>query len=177
MSRRGRRYAVKRSKDLVWVTSIIDASLLEVTPTDILDVVLSGDWSLGNAGFDRCTLMAVRGCIAYAQVAAATAAESTGMYMAMYVTSTDVAANSMDPSVATEYVTNDVIWTDAISMTTNTGTSAAQLGRQLDIRARRKLTTASRVSLAAVVGGADTGTPRMNFNGIVRALLRLDPPS
>ena len=178
MARRARvRRAVKRHKDLVWITSIMDASLLESTPTDILDVVLSGDWSLGNTGFDRCTLIAVRGWMSATQTTASTAGESTAVYGAMYVTNGDVPSNSMDPSVATEFVTNDTIWTYGMglgSMTASVG--IVQHNWELQVKAKRKLSTASRVSIAAVVAGADTGTPRVSFNGCVRALLMLDPP-
>lgn len=170
------RRAVKRSRDLVWVTTIIEASILESTPTDIGQIVVSGDWSNGNVGFDRCTLMAVRGWLSLAQAAAATAAEATGVYMAMYVTDGSVALNSMDPAVATEYVQFDTIWTNGTCMTANTGNQPADvMSRQLDIKARRKLTTASEVRLAASMS-SDTATPRANFNGCIRALLRLDPP-
>jgi len=176
VAKRTFRRSVRRHKDLVWITTIIDASVLEVTPTDIGQIVLSGDWSGGNVGFDRCTLMGIRGWLSATQSAVATAGETTGMYGALYVTDGQVPANAMDASVATEYAIFDTIWTFGCGMTSVSNVSTSQNNWSLDVKAKRKLTTAQDVRLAVVVGGADTGSPRMGFNGCVRALLMLDPP-
>ncbi len=171
-ARRVRR-AVRRAKDLVWITTIVEASVAE-TALDIAQVLVSADWSGGNVGFDRCTLMAVRGWIGMAQIAASTANEATGLWLALYVTDGSLALNNMDPQVATEYVQFDTLWTDGLAISTSS-TSAAMKATQLDIKARRKLTTASEVRLAASMP-TDTATPRVNVVGCVRALVRLDPP-
>jgi len=175
MARARFRRSVKRSKDLVWITTIVEASLLDPTVTDVAIAVTPSDWSGGNAGFDRCTLMAIRGWLGYAQQAASTAAEATALWLAMYVTDSQVAANSMDPSGATEYTQFDTLWTDGLALTLSTGTGAPIISRQLDLRARRKLSTAQDVRLAGVVP-TDTASPRVNVCGCIRALLRLDPP-
>jgi len=162
----------RRKGDLVWVTTVIAASILEATPTDIGLLVIPSDWG-DQAGFDRCTLMGIRGWLGFSQQAAATAADATGCYLAIYVTDASVAANSMDPSTATEYQDFDTIFTDGMSLTQTTGTAGFQVSRQLDIKARRKLTSASSVRVALTVDG-DTATPRVNVNGVVRSLLKLD---
>ena len=176
MARARIRRSVKRSKDLIWVTTMIEASILENTPTDICIAVTPSDWSGGNIGFDRATLMSVRGWISYSQQAAATAAEATGMYLALYLTDVQVAANAMDPSNATEYSAFDTLWTDGMSLTATTGTAGPFLARQLDVRSRRRMTTQTDVRIAAQVSADTAGAPRVNFNGCVRSLLRLDPP-
>jgi len=114
------------------------------------------------------------GIMAAVLYVAATAADATGCYMAIYVSDQSVAANSMDPSTATEYQDFDTLWTDGFSLTQTTGTAGFQISRQLDIRARRRITSASAVKLAMVVDG-DTATPRVNCNGVVRTLLKLTP--
>jgi len=172
--RRGfaRRSSRAKNGDLIWVTTIIQASLLESTPTDIGLLVIPADWSL-SGGFDRATLMGMRGWIGWSQQAAATAADASGAYWAIYVTDQAVAANSMDPASATEYSDFDTIFSDGISLTQTTGTAGPQVARQLEVKARRKLTSASSVRLAASVD-SDTATPRVNFNGVIRSLLKLD---
>lgn len=172
--RKGRVMRASRKKgDLVWITTVIAASTLEATPVDIGLLVIPSDWG-NQQGFDRATVMGIRGWLGWSQQAAATAADATGCYMAIYVTDQSVAANSMDPSTATEYQDFDTLWTDGFSLTQTTGTAGPFPGRQLDIRARRRITSASAVKLAMLVDG-DTGTPRVNVNGVVRTLLKLTP--
>jgi len=173
-ARRGgfRRSGRSKKGDLIWVTTIVQASLLESTPTDIGLLVIPSDWSI-TGGFDRATLMGIRGWLATSQTAAATAADASGAYAAIYVTDQAVAANSMDPSSATEYADFDTLWSDGLCLTTTTGTAGPNPAMQLVIKTRRKLTSASSVRLAAAVD-ADTATPRVNWNGVIRCLLKLD---
>ena len=171
--RRGVRRAVRRKGDLVWITTVIAASTLEATPNDIGLLVIPSDWG-NQQGFDRATVMGIRGWLGFSQQAAATAADATGAYVAIYVTDQSVAANSMDPSTATEYQDFDTLWTDGFSLTQTTGTAGFTQSRQLDIKARRRITSASAVKLAITVDG-DTATPRVNTNGVVRTLLKLTP--
>jgi len=166
-----RRASSAKHGDLVWITTVIAASILEATPTDIGLIVIPSDWG-NQVGFDRATLMGIRGWLGWSQQAAATAADATGCYMAVYVTDQGISANSMDPSTATEYSDFDTIWTDGFSLSQTTGTAGSFPARQLDLKAKRKLTSASAVKLAVAVDG-DTGTPRVNFNAVFRALLKL----
>jgi hypothetical protein len=171
----GRRFVRRASSakhgDLVWITTVIAASLLEATPTDIGLIVIPSDWG-NQVGFDRATLMGIRGWLGWSQQAAATAADATGCYIAVYLTDASVAANSMDPGTATEYSDFDTIWTDGFSLSQTTGTAGPFPSRQLELKSKRKLTSTSAIKIAASVDG-DTGTPRVNFNGVFRALLKL----
>lgn len=174
MARRVRvvRRSSRRKGDLVWITTVVAASLLEATPTDYGLLVIPTDWG-NQQGFDRATLMGIRGWLGFSQQAAATAADATGFYTAIYVTDASVAANSMDASTATEYQDFDTIYTDGFSLTQTTGTAGFTQSRQLDIKSRRRLTSASSVRIAGTVDG-DTATPRVNINGVIRTLLKLD---
>jgi len=165
------RRASKRRQDLVWVTTVVAASLLESTPTDIGLLVIPSDWAV-TAGFEHCTLMGIRGWLSWTQEAAATAADATGTYMAIYVTDQAVAANSMDPTTATEYSDFDILWTDGGSLNTGAGTGQPFPARQLEIKTRRRLTSVQSVRLAAAVDG-DTATPRVGYNGVIRSLLKV----
>ena len=170
--RRGRRSFSRKKGDLIWITTVVAASILETTVVDYGLLVIPSDWG-SQTGFDRATLMGIRGWLAYSQQAAAKAGDASGFYTAIYVTDASVAVNNMDPSTATEYQDFDTIWTDGLSLTTTTGTAGPMLGRQLDIKAKRKLTSASSVRISGFVD-TDTATPRVNVNGVIRSLLKLD---
>jgi len=163
------RRAVKRVKDMIWITTTWQASLLETAGIDIVDVVIPGDWGT-IAGFDRATLIACRGWWAGAQVAAGTATDIPGIWLAMYVCGLDSPANTMDPYDASSYVNYDVLWTGGLIGEAST---RAQPPMEMTVKSKRKLTSGQEVRLAATVP-ADTGTPRFNVGGTIRALLQLD---
>jgi len=159
-----------RKGNLVWITNVIEASILEIAGLDIGDLVVPSDWE--GQGFDRCTLMGIRGWLGAAQAAAATAADACGLYLAIYVT--DQQSGAMAPGIATDYTTYDVLWT-AGSAASPTGATAqpAQYGQQVEVKARRRLTSAQEVRMVAGLT-TDTATPRYKINGVIRALLKTD---
>jgi len=171
--RRSFRRMRRGHRDLIWITTLIQASILEATVTDIADLVIPADWST-VAGFDRATLLGVRGWLATQPVAAGTATEASCMFGAMYVTDAGVAANSFNPSDANEYIDFDTIWTFGSTIGGSTTLGADQAYHEVEVKAKRKLTSAQRISIAAVVP-TDTAAPRINFAGCVRCLLQLDP--
>jgi len=164
------RRAVKRHRDLVWITTIVQASVLEATPTDIALLVLPADWSI-TGGMERCTLLGMRGWLCQCQTTVGTAADATGGYGAIYKCGHEVPLNTMDPSVATEYADNDVFFSFGCGVNSQVAAPLAPL--MLDVKSKRKLTSADTLRLAYVVD-ADTATPRVNVNGVVRSLLQLD---
>jgi len=170
--RRFARRAVRKSRDLIWITTVIQAATLETAGLDIADLVIPADWSL-SAGFDRATLMSIRGWLALSQTATGTAAEAPGAYLAIYLAEQLTPANQMDPTNAVDYANFDVIYTDGMAGV-GTVSAAGMRGMQIDVRSRRKLTSASEIRLAIAVP-VDTATPRFNTTGVLRCLLKLDP--
>ena len=166
------RRSVKRSRDLIWITTIVQASVLESTPTDVALLVIPADW-VSNTGFDRATLLGMRGWFVAYQATAGTSADATGGYGAIYMCDEGVTANSMDPSTAGEYADFDVLFTFGCAFATTAG--APIRPEQLEVKARRKMTSASSIRMAVAVD-ADTAAPRMNVNGVIRSLIQLDPP-
>jgi len=168
------RRAVKRQKDLIWVTTLCQAASLETGASglDIVDLVIPGDWSL-SAGFDRATLMGIRGWLGIAQTATGTASDAPGAAYAIYLCEQLTPANQMDPMNAVDYANFDVIYTDGICGVGSV-TGKGERGQQLDIKARRKLTSATEVRFAVGIP-TDTATPRFNAFGCFRCLLKLDP--
>jgi len=167
---RVRRFA-KRNRDLIWITTIVQASVLESTPIDAALLVIPGDWSGGNVGFDRATVLGIRGWLNISQATVGTSADATGAYAAIYLTDAAVATNSMDPSDAAEYAIFDVLYTDGVCI--NATSAGPAETRQVNVKARRKITSAQSVRLAFSLD-ADTASPRCNINGVLRTLLQLD---
>jgi len=168
------RRGAKRSKDLIWVTTIVQAATLETASAgvDIAQLVIPGDWSL-SAGFDRATLMGIRGWLGTTQSATGTAAEAPGAWYAIYLCEQLTPAGSMDPQNAVDYANFDVLWTHGF---TGVGslTAGGFMGQQIEVKARRKITSATEIRMAISVP-ADTATPRFNTTGVLRCLLKLDP--
>ena len=163
----------RRSRDLIWITTIIETSLLEGT-ADIGLLVIPTDWS-ANSGFDRATILGIRGWLHLAQLAASTAVDATGIFLSIYKTDQAVPVNSNDPSLAAEYNVNDTLWTGGAALNLTTGTSSPMPPFELNIKARRKFSTADSLRLAYTIP-TDAATPRVNVIGCIRTLLQLDPP-
>jgi len=161
--------AAKRTKDLIWVTTTFQASLVETAGIDIVDIVIPTDWATA-AGFDRCTLLGIRGWYCVAQTAAGTAVDIPGIWLAIYVSAKDAVNDLMDPFLAQSYVDYDTLWTGGYIGEASTRT---QPPRDFAIKTKRKLSSAQELRMAATVP-ADTATPRFNVGGTIRALLQLD---
>lgn len=167
----GRR-SIRRKGNLTWITVVVKASVLENVATQIAQLVIPSDWSIAT-GFDRATLLAVRGWLTVTQQGAATAAEATAAYWA--VACQDVSsADVMNPSVASDYDDYDVLYSGGLAMTAAAST-ASLVAPALDVqfKSKRRLTSQEEVSLFCFVD-IDTATPRANFNGVLRALIRTE---
>jgi len=150
----------------------MEASLLEGSVLDMVFLVIPADW-VATTGFDRATLLGMRGWYTFTPAAVGTAAESTAFYSAIYMCDEGVPANSMDPSVATEYADFDVLYSDGVAV--NATAIGPQSSHQLQVKVKRKLTSASQIRWSGFLA-TDTATPRVNANGVIRCLLQLDPP-
>jgi len=164
--------AVKRHRDLVWITTVFQASLLEGTGTDIAQILLASDWSSASVGFDRATLRSIRGWISFSQVAAGTAIDVPCCFAGLYICGQDSPANSFNPFDAGDYAIYDTLynWVQGGEASTR-----AQPAVPVNVKVMRKLNSGQQVRLAATVP-TDTATPRWNVSGIMRALVQLDPP-
>jgi hypothetical protein len=172
MARRARRMrSIKQQGDLIWITSVIAAVLLENTATVLSQIVIPSDWS-ANTGFDRCTLMRIRGWLSVVQSGAATAATPTAFYMAMLtkgINDADV-PNPADAQIYSDY---DTIWNDGMGLTAAvSSTQLSQRGSQLDIKSKRRLTSGTDLSLVGFLV-PDAATPRVEITGVVRALIKV----
>jgi len=114
--------------------------------------------------------MGIRGWWSSNQVGAATLTETSALYLAIYAS--DQGAGAMAPAVATDYTIYDTLWTSGMTFTSATGsTTAGYMGNQLEVRTRRRLTSAQEVRLGAGIT-TDTATPRVKINGVIRCLVK-----
>lgn len=164
--RRGRR----NGKNLTWITVVVKASLLENTPTQIAQLVIPSDWSLVT-GFDRATLVRIRGWLSIGQVTVGTSADATAAYAAIALQDGS-SADVMNPSVASDYDDYDVLWTGGCGVTAGAA-AGSYYAANIDIKAKRRLTTQEEVSLFTFLD-IDTAAPRVNYNGVLRALVQTD---
>jgi len=169
----GNSRAVKRSRELIWVSVGVQASLLETT-LDIASLVISADWAT-TAGFDRATILGLRGWLSVSQVATGTASDSPGVWLAIYKCGEDSPANSMSPFNAQDYVDFDVLWCGGQGGGISTTGANTWPSVDINVKARRKINSGEQLRLAATVA-TDTASPRFNVNGMLRTLLQLDPP-
>jgi len=174
MSRRSPiRRASQRARDLIWVSVGVQASLLETT-LDIAQLVVSADWAV-SAGFDRATLLGIRGWLSIAQYVTGTGTDVPGIWLAVYKCGEDSPANSMSPFDAQDYVDFDVLWCGGQSGGVSTTGANTYRSMEVNIKSRRKITSGDQIRLAATVV-TDTGSPRFGVSGMLRCLLQLDPP-
>ena len=173
MKRRARNFHVKRHRDLIWITTVFQASILEGGSSDAALLVVGTDWAKANT-FDRCTLLSVRGWYNFAQTTVGTSADATGAFMAVYKTDSLAASPAFDVALASDYDKVDILYTDGLAITAVS--SQAPQTTQLNIKVKRKLTVADSVRIAINLD-ADTAAPRVNIVGVARSLLQLDPAS
>jgi len=116
MRRKGRNFHVKRHRDLIWITTIFQTSILEGVATEAALLVVGTDWAKTNT-FDRATLLSVRGWYNFAQVTVGTSADATAAYMAIYKTDALAASPAFAPSTASDYDKVDILYTDGLAIT------------------------------------------------------------
>jgi len=172
MARRSSRSSMRSTRgkrDLVWVTTLIDASILESTPADVALIVAPDDWST-NSGFDRATVLGIRGWLSTTQSVVSTDVTTTSLFLSVYKCDGSVASGVMDPGVAANYVDFDVIWTSGrCSLLT---AQAAVHSEQVELKAKRRVTSADNIRMSAILT-SDAAAPRMNISGCFRALIQV----
>jgi len=171
MRRKGRNFHVRRARDLIWITTIFQSSILEGGSTDAALLVIGTDWAKANT-FDRATLLSVRGWYNFAQTTVGTSADATAAYMAVYKTDSLAATPAFDVSNAADYDKVDILYTDGLAITATS--SPAPQSVQFNIKVKRKITVADSIRIAINLD-VDTAAPRVNLVGCCRSLLQLDP--
>ncbi len=165
--RRGTRRSVSRGpKNNIWSVVLIDGVSVGSGITEG-DIVNAGDLQAPLTGFQRYTLLRIRGWLSIAHGIAALADQS--VFMIIYVTDAD--AGTQDPSDATTYTDEDILWTGGLQLAGYVaGAVTPQKGTDIniDVKAMRKIDTSRDIRFAFT----QTTNGDTLVSGVLRALVR-----
>ena len=167
MARRvGRRSSGTRGpKNNVW-TAIHVTNTQQVSTPVSADVVVPADWT-AVAGFERATLLSIRG---YISVSPDVEDISTGSIMFLIMVVDQDTAN-VDPQLVAPYTEEDILWTWGVQ-TGGQGAAAIEsrptTNVEINVKSMRKLTNGQEVRLMA---NASVGLA-WRWTAIARGLLR-----
>ena len=167
MARRGvRRGFSKGPKNNVWSVIVIEDLTIGTSTTEA-DIVTSSDLQAPLSGFQRFTLLRIRGWISVSKAVANTVASS--LFMMIYTIDTD--AGVSDPTNANDYVEEDVLWTWGHAQAAN-GAGAVESNDSVfipvDVKAMRKIDSFRDVRFAVV----STGVGGVLLSAVLRGLTR-----
>ncbi len=166
MTRRFRRGVSRGPKNNIWSVILIEDLTIATTAIEA-DIVTLSDIQAAGTGFERFTLLRVRGWISVSKNVA-NQINST-LFMAIYTVDTDAAV--ADPSNANFYTEEDVLWTGGINQVAN-GAGAVEsqspVLMPVDVKAMRKIDSGRDVRFSAI--GSAAGGQRISavFRGLTR---------
>jgi len=170
---RSKRRTFRRGKrDFIWCTSRIDQSIIDDEGLSISTLVSPSDWEASTTGFDRGTLVAIRGWLFAHQGAVATAADQT--MVAMYIAKNNSsAASAFSPLLASAYDSTDILWCAGALLQSSLSGDRSTLshGIQLDVKSKRKISSSDVIQLVTAMD-IDTAAPTYFVSGIVRCLVQ-----
>jgi len=173
--RRGGRssFRFRRGKrDYVWVTTRVDQVILDDEALSAATLVSPSDWIASSTGFDRGTIVAVRGWLSFAQTVAATGADNTCV-MSYIAKNSTTSASAFSPLTATSYDNTDIMWCMGSLLQASLSGDRARWDStyELNIKAKRKIDSSEVLQLITAMD-TDTASPTAALSGIVRTLIQ-----
>jgi len=165
-SRRFRRAVSRGPKNNIWSVVLIDELIVDAAGSEG-DIVNSTDLQASATGFQRFTLLRIRGWLSFSK--AVTSQVATNLMMIIYVTDSD--ATGVGALNATTYSKEDVLWTYGLDYAANgAGAVEAQtpITVNVDVKAMRKIDTSRDVRFSVVASSAGL----IKMSGILRGLVR-----
>jgi len=166
MARRRGRSVSRGPKNNIWTVVILDVVSITTSVTEA-NIVEPDDWQPSTSGFERATLLRIRGWLCAASIP--TDVNAASLMAMIYVCDADDSVNS--PSAVASYTKEDVLWSYGWSWP---GANAASVEKpssttvMVDVKAMRKISSAQEVRLSVVGSDATTAT----VSGVLRALIR-----
>jgi len=167
MSRRraGRRSVSRGPKNNIWSVVLLESAAIGAGITEG-DIVNASDMQAPLTGFQRYTLLRIRGWLAVSKAIGATADAG---FMMIYVTDADSATD--DPSVAATYTDEDILWTGGYEFSpfvVGALEPSQNVRIDIDVKSMRKIDTSRDVRFAFTqnLNGSTT------VSGVLRALVR-----
>ena len=167
MSRRRARRSVSRGpKNNVWSVILIDEQTVDTSSIEG-DIVNAGDLQAPLSGFQRFTLLRIRGWLSITKAVANTT--SAAIFMVIYTTDADAAV--IDTRVADNYTDEDILWTGGVAFAANGAGAVEQspgVQFDIDVKAMRKIDTSRDVRFSFT----STAVGAIVVSGLLRALVR-----
>jgi len=170
--RRSFRRFSRGKRDYIWCTTRVDQVVLDDENLSIATLAAPSDWVASSTGFDRGTIVAIRGWLQVLQLASAT--NGDGTCVAMYIAkNASTASSAFSPLTAASYDVTDVMWCAGTALAASVAGDRARLDTtiQLDVRVKRKI-DASEVLQLVTAMDIDTASPTAQVSGIVRTLVQ-----
>ena len=166
MARQRRSVRASRGpKNNIWTVVQVSNAAQSSSPSGA-DIVIASDW-VASAGFERATLLSIRG---YISAAPDVVDVSTGsLAMLIYIADKDTA--NVDPQAVATYTEEDVLWTGG-AQASGQGIAAIEarpsFNWEVNVKSMRRITNGEDVRIGAAASvGLDW---RWTF--VLRALLR-----
>ena len=167
MARRRFSRSISRGpKNNVWSVVLLDEVVVDTGVVEA-DIVNAGDLQAAATGFQRFTLLRVRGWLSISKDAANLG--GTSVFMIVYTTDND--AGTVSPIVAATYTDEDVLWSagaDFPAAGTANISLMAPTQIELDVKAMRKIDTSRNVRFSII--GSSAGA--VTVSGVLRGLVR-----
>jgi len=153
-------------KNQLWTVTLLNQAPVDDSPAIEAGIVEPADWS-SVAGFERATLLRVRGWISVVPNAGVVTPGTA--FMMIYKTDADDPVRA--PDVVAEYADEDVMWTMGVSWGIQAADgNGAAVTVPIDVKAMRKLTVADEIRFSVVTGAA---TDSCTVSGVIRGLVRV----
>lgn len=166
---RSRRVAVRKKRDLVWTTVVVQQILAENASSN--SFCSPGLWEANANNFDRATLLRIVGWVGIQQNAAATAGAAVGF--AITKEPLTYSAGDFDALITADYDTHDVLWTDGGALgESSTGPNFQTISRiPIDIRVKRKMDSSEQLLFHGSMTVDATATPEVRVYALLRCLI------
>jgi len=174
MARRQFRRSVRRTKDYIWATTRVDQLILDDEQLNFTTLLSPSDWEASTTGFDRGTLVAIRGWLCGKQTANGTTAEGT-MVASFIHKNSAAAASAFTPLNAASYDSSDILWCNGfvvIGSTANDSSRYDMAAQQIHIKAKRKIDSSETIQLVSAMDIDTAAAPTYTLSGILRVLVQ-----
>jgi len=176
MARKGfSRRSVRRTKDYIWATTVVDQLVLDDEALSISTLLNPADWEASTTGFDRGTLVAIRGWLHTSQIAAGSAADQT-LVASYIIKNAATASSAFTPLNAASYDSADVLWCGGALI--QGSTLAGDKGRyqltdgQIHVKSKRKIDSSENIQLVSAMEISAAAAPTYAITGILRVLVQ-----
>lgn len=163
----------RSDRETIWTGLLLNQDSVDSGAVSSGNIVDATDWQASGTGFSRgATLERIRGSVSL--LSGGVASVGGAVWMAIWAVNDD--ETTPDPSTAADYGENDLLWARVVNFQTVTLTSVGGWSNpattfDIDVKARRRLTTQSIILMTwRATGGSSDEQAIMSF--VLRALVK-----